>query len=294
VAVITNRLLHKPLKTIRKIVIFLIGGTILLVGIIMIVTPGPAFIVIPMGLGILAMEFVWARNLLKKAKVMFEKATNDWKSKNAPPVSQPVKETPPRVSISRDEINQLPLFKYEGQIHLIQTDSQASVAVSELRRERVLGFDIETRPTFRRGESYPPALMQLAGNSAVYVFQLLQLQDLKWFNDLFSDAGITKAGISLDYDIKKLRERQDFHAAGFVELSELSDKAGIQNNGLRGLAAILLGFRISKRAQRSNWSRPDLTREQMIYAATDAFICREIYLRLTQSSGLKFTSSASI
>ena len=282
-AFITNRLLHKPLKTIRKVVVFLVGGTVLLIGIIMIVTPGPAFIVIPMGLGILAVEFVWARNLLNKAKGMFEKAVNGWKSNNASPESQPIQVTPSYVSISRNEINKLPLFKYGGPIHLIQTDSQAAIAVGELRRERVLGFDIETRPTFRKGENYPPALLQLAGGSAVYVFQLLQLRNLKWFDDLFSDPMIIKAGVSLNHDIKKLKERQDFQPAGFVELSKLSDEAGIRNNGLRGLAAFLLGHRVSKGAQRSNWSRPDLTREQVVYAATDAFISREIYLRLTQS-----------
>jgi hypothetical protein len=280
---ISMRLLSKPLKQIRRVFILLIGGTVVLVGVVMLVTPGPAFLVIPAGLGILALEFVWARTLLKKAKAMFQNAGNGLGLGNSEPrASQSVQKTARTVSISRDEINRLPLFKYEGQIHLIQTDSQAAVAVNELRRERVLGFDIETRPTFRKGESYPPALLQLAGSSAVYVFQLLQLQDLKWFSDLFSDAGIIKAGVSLDHDIRKLRERQDFQDAGFVELSALSDAAGIKNNGLRGLAAILLKLRISKGAQRSNWSRPDLTREQIVYAATDAFISREIYLRLTQ------------
>jgi hypothetical protein len=281
---ISMRLLSKPLKQIRRVFVFLIGGTVVLVGVIMLVTPGPAFLVIPAGLGILALEFAWARNILKKAKAIFQQAGNGLKSGNAATqASQSVQKTARTVSISRDEINKLPLFKYEGQIHLIQTDSQVAAAVSELRRESVLGFDIETRPTFQKGESYPPALLQLAGSSAVYVFQLLQLQDVKWFADLFSDAGIIKAGVSLDHDIRKLRERQDFQDAGFVELSALSDAAGIKNNGLRGLAAILLKLRISKGAQRSNWSRPDLTREQIVYAATDAFISREIYLRLTQS-----------
>ena len=275
------RLLEKPLKQIRRVFVFLIGGTVVLVGVIMLVTPGPALVVIPAGLGILALEFVWARNILKKAKAMFQKAGSEWGHRNAAPkTSQPVQETVPKVSISRDEINKLPLFRYEGPIHLIQTDAQAVVAVNELRKERVLGFDIETRPTFTKGESYPPALLQLAGSSAVYVFQLLQLQDLKWFSDLFSEPGIIKAGVSLGHDIKKLKERQDFHEAGFVELSTLSDAAGIRNNGLRGLAAILLKCRISKGAQRSNWSRPDLSRDQILYAATDAFISREIYLRL--------------
>ena len=278
------RLLSKPLRQIRRVFISLIGGTVVLLGIIMLVTPGPAFIVIPAGLGILAIEFAWARSLLKRAKAMFQGVSNGRKTGNvSPQASRPAQETARIVSISRDDINKLPLFKYEGQVHLIQTDSQAAVAVSELCRERVLGFDIETRPTFRKGKSYPPALLQLAGSSAVYVFQLLQLQDLRWFGDLFSDARIIKAGVSLDHDIRKLKERQHFQEAGFVELSTLSDAAGIRNNGLRGLAAILLKLRVSKGAQRSNWSRPDLTREQIVYAATDAFISREIYLRLTEN-----------
>jgi ribonuclease D len=280
---ISMRLLHKPLKQLRRILVFLIGGTVVLVGVVMLVTPGPALLVIPAGLGILAIEFVWARKLLKKAKAMFQNAGNGWNRASASPqASRSVQKKALTVSISRDEINELPLFRYEGQVHLVRTDSEAVAAVSDLRREKVLGFDIETRPTFRKGENYPPALLQLAGSSAVYVFQLLQLQDLQWFKELFSDARIIKAGVSLDSDIRKLKERQDFQEAGFVELSTLSDAAGIRNNGLRGLAAILLKIRISKGAQRSNWSRPDLSREQIVYAATDAFISREIYLRLTE------------
>ena len=280
------RLLNKPLKQIRRVFVALIGGTVVVLGVIMLVAPGPAFIVIPAGLGILAIEFAWARRLLKRAKAMFQQVGNGWNAAGAtPPAAQPARETSRTISISRDDINKLPLFRYEGKIHLIQNDLEVAAAVSELRRERVLGFDIETRPSFQKGESYPPALLQLAGGSAVYVFQLLKLQDLKWFVDLFSDANIIKAGVSLDHDIRKLKERQDFQVAGFVELSTLSDAAGIRNNGLRGLAAILLGLRISKGSQRSNWSRPDLSREQIAYAATDAYISREIYLRLTRSQG---------
>ena len=214
------------------------------------------------------------KNLLKKVKALFRPKVHEEKPVRA------MRKATPRISISKEKINTLPIFKYNGKIHLVRNDAQAAAAVKELRRERVLGFDIETRPAFRKGESYPPALLQLAGHSAVYIFQLLALRDLKWFHEILSNAGIVKAGVSLDHDLKKLRERQAFQSAGFVELSELSDQAGIQNNGLRGLAAILLGVRISKGAQRSNWSRPDLSRDQILYAATDAFISREIYLRL--------------
>ena len=217
------------------------------------------------------------RNLLKKVKAIFRP-----KPPAAPLKSAPAHKPAALISISKEQINKLPLFKYEGKIHLVRNETQAAAAVKALRREHVLGFDIETRPAFRKGESYPPALLQLAGHSAVYIFQLLALRDLKWFHELFSNAAILKAGVSLDHDIKKLKERQAFQAAGFVEIADLSEQAGIQNKGLRGLAAILMGIRISKGAQRSNWSRPDLSRDQILYAATDAYICRELYLRLAR------------
>ena len=279
-------LLTKPFRYIRRIFIALIGGTVVLLGIIMLVAPGPAFIVIPSGLGILAIEFAWARRLMKKAKMMFQDQVNGRKNgffilprKNTPTLAVPRSNF-----ISRDEINRLPLFKYDGPIHLIRTDEQVVKAVSELRKEQILGFDIETRPSFQKGERHPPALLQLAGHSAVYIFQLLQLRDVAWFKDIFSDSAIIKAGVSIDHDIQKLKSRQDFREAGFVELSKLSDAAGIRNNGLRGLAAILLKRRISKGAQRSNWSRRELSREQLVYAATDAYISRAIYLCLSERS----------
>jgi tellurite resistance protein TerC len=60
------RLKHSPIA--RKIVVGVIGGTIVLVGIILIVMPGPAFVVIPIGLVILASEFAWARHVLRRGK----------------------------------------------------------------------------------------------------------------------------------------------------------------------------------------------------------------------------------
>jgi tellurite resistance protein TerC len=55
-------------KQIRKLVIFLIGISIVLIGCVLFFTPGPAIIVIPIGLAILATEFIWAKKLLKKFK----------------------------------------------------------------------------------------------------------------------------------------------------------------------------------------------------------------------------------
>ncbi|MFH1701898.1 MAG: PGPGW domain-containing protein [Nitrospirota bacterium] len=62
-----------PFRKIKRLIIGVIGFTILLIGIILIVLPGPAFIVIPAGLAILATEFAWARRLLKKVKQQIKK-----------------------------------------------------------------------------------------------------------------------------------------------------------------------------------------------------------------------------
>ncbi|HBA82665.1 MAG TPA: 3'-5' exonuclease domain-containing protein 2 [Verrucomicrobia bacterium] len=189
--------------------------------------------------------------------------------------------SPLKSHITRDEINALPLVKYSGPIRLISSDQEMQEVLPAILSENILGFDTETRACFTKGESYPPALVQLAGASMVYVIQLSRLKDLSWFSRIFSNDAILKAGVSLAYDIRKLREMHDFEPAGFVELAGLAGRAGIKNNGLRGLSALVLGFRITKGAQRSDWSRPTLSSAQLLYAATDAWASRALYLKLS-------------
>ena len=185
-----------------------------------------------------------------------------------------------RKSISKAEINLLPLGEYEGRIHLISTQEDLFDAVRELKKEKLLGFDIETRPAYSRGESYRPSLLQLAGMRAVYLFQLQDLEIPGGIEQLLSDPTILKTGVAIRDDISGLHELFHFEPEGFVELSSLASSLGYKNLGLRSLTACLLGFRISKGAQTSNWARRDLTNIQMRYAATDAWVGRELYKRL--------------
>jgi len=183
-------------------------------------------------------------------------------------------------NISKEDINRLPIGRWQGPVHLVTSDEMARRAIETLAGERVLGFDTETRATFRVGESYPPALVQLAAEKEVFIFRLAGLKRLGGLPALLSNPHVVKAGVSLAYDLKKLREMHEFSPAGFVELEKLTDAFGIVANGLRGMAAIVMGIRISKGAKCSNWSNPRLTHEQISYAATDAWACREIYVRL--------------
>lgn len=182
--------------------------------------------------------------------------------------------------LSRDEINDLPLGRYEGEIRLIQSDDELGPALSALQGENLLGFDTETRPVFEKGKSYLPALIQLAASDCVYLFQLKRLTWPNVLVDILTSADHLKSGVALAFDVKELQKIVPFEPSGFVELSQLAKEKGIGNNGLRGLTAYLLKFRISKRAKTSNWDRDDLTESQMRYAATDAWVSREIYLAL--------------
>ena len=189
---------------------------------------------------------------------------------------------PPSIKITKDEINALPMRAYEGTVQLVDTDAKVGPAVEALLEEDILGFDTESKPSFKRGENHPAALLQLGGASQVYLFQLLKLENLGPIWGLLANPEVSKVGVAIADDIKKLQERQPFHPAGFIEIADVTQQAGILNTGLRSLAGLLLGFRISKRAQVSNWAKADLSPAQVQYAATDAWVSRQLFLHMQQ------------
>lgn len=182
--------------------------------------------------------------------------------------------------MSKEEINACPMAGWTGSVNVVRTTDELAAAMAKLAGHDLLGFDTETRPAYSKGESYPPSLLQLASETDVFIFQFKQLGLAEPLRDLLSDPAIIKTGVGLDYDIRELRTISDFRAAGFVDLGDRAKKVGIKNHGLRGLAAVLLGFRISKGAQTSNWAKDVLTSHQVQYAATDAWVGRKLYLAL--------------
>jgi len=184
--------------------------------------------------------------------------------------------------MTKEEINSYPIRKWKGPVHLICSSRELTGAVKKLSREPVLGFDTETRPAFRKGQKYFPSLLQLAGENSVYLFHLKHLGLQEPLISILADPNIIKAGVSLGHDLRELKEMAPFEQAGFVGLGKMSKEKGIKNHGLRGLAAVVLELRISKSAQTSNWARDELTQSQIRYAATDAWVGRELYLKLLQ------------
>jgi len=172
--------------------------------------------------------------------------------------------------------------KYEGPIHVIRTEEELEHALQLLKGEKLLGFDTETRPAYTKGVYFPPTVLQLGTATDVFIFQLNHLGFPQPLIDILADPDIVKTGVAINFDISELVKIAHFEAAGFLELADWAKNIGIKNHGLRGLAAVLLGFRISKSAQTSNWANDVLTPAQVLYAATDAWVGRELYLKLQE------------
>jgi ribonuclease D len=186
------------------------------------------------------------------------------------------------LAISREEVSNLPIRRYEGDIHLVTTPRDLERAMADIRRESVVGLDTETRPAFTKGESHLPCLVQVGTARAVYLFQLQRVDCSAALTELLEAPGIVKAGIALAHDLRQLKLVFPFDPASVLDLGSIAKRHGIRQTGLRNLAGLFLGFRITKGTRTSNWAAPSLSAGQIGYAATDAWACRELYLCFQQ------------
>src|SRR5687768_15701295 len=121
-------------------------------------------------------------------------------------------------AISPEQMATLPIRRYEGDLRLVASAEALERELESIRREPVLGFDTETRPAFRSGESYPPSLLQLAGETAVWVVQLRGLDGFTGLRAVFEAENIVKAGVGVAEDLRQLRKLFAFEAAGTVDV----------------------------------------------------------------------------
>jgi len=184
--------------------------------------------------------------------------------------------------ISREDLSDLPIGRYEGSVRLIVVPADLQRAMRDICQESVVGFDIETRPAFRRGESYLPSLVQFATAGAVYLMQVQQQDYSAVMKKIFSSEKITKAGVSVADDLRNLKKLFEFRESAVVDLGKVAKRHGLKQTGVRNLAGIFLGKRIPKGVKTTNWAARRLTPQQIAYAATDAWVCRELYLLFKQ------------
>ena len=179
-------------------------------------------------------------------------------------------------------MSELPIRRYGGPVYVIEGQADLRHAMKDILDDVVVGFDTETRPAFRPGESYLPSLVQFATGRAVYLLRAQQ-QDLAGaMREILSSATVVKAGVSVTDDIRALRKIFEFDESSVIDLGLVAKRHGLKQTGVRNLAGIFLGLRITKGAQTTNWATARLTPQQVTYAATDAWVCRELYLRFRE------------
>jgi ribonuclease D len=185
-------------------------------------------------------------------------------------------------SISKEELNELPVESFNGEIIVVDYACDISKIIPFLKKQKVLGFDTETRPTFKKGEMNEVALLQLSTSKTAFLFRLNKTKLPQELVDILSDPEIIKVGVAIKDDILALKRLSKFTPEGFVEIQDKVKDFEIENFGLKKLSGLLLGFRISKAQQTSNWEADILTEAQIKYAATDAWVSLEIYNRLCE------------
>lgn len=181
--------------------------------------------------------------------------------------------------ISHEEVNALPLLRFEGKTFVISNNKGLYNTFDEINRASFVGFDTETKPNFIKGRSNSVALIQIALEKKVF---LIRINKTRLVNEIcsFFESGVCKIGIALHDDIKALRKVKMFDPREFINLNVLTAEMGIKNQGIRKLAGIILEGRVSKSQQLSNWENERLTGSQINYAATDAWVCWKMYAKL--------------
>ena len=183
-------------------------------------------------------------------------------------------------SITHEEIQNLPLFAYTGKVSVITEPAKLAKALKDVEKAGTLGFDTETRPAFVKGQRYKTALIQLASEEKVWLIRLQQTGFTPELLEFFQNDSVNKVGVGLRDDLIALQRLKHFHPKGFVELTSLTRTAGVEVESVKKLTGLLLGYRISKSAQTSNWEAPTLTEKQIEYASTDAWVCLQMYRKL--------------
>ena len=186
-------------------------------------------------------------------------------------------------TITKAEIAEMPKVAFEGRIFVIYTEADTDKAVEYLKTQHIVGVDTETRPSFKRGRSHKVALLQISTSDTCFLFRLNQIGMPASLEDfLMSD--VLKIGLSLKDDFMMLRRRKDLHAeqGNWIELQDYVGRFGIDDRSLQKIYANLFGKKISKAQRLSNWEAESLAEAQIMYAATDAWACVEIYKCLSE------------
>lgn len=191
-----------------------------------------------------------------------------------------------RETISKEEVNELPLVFFEGEIIVVDTEKKAKEAIKVLRKQKIVGIDTETKPSFKKGQSHKVALLQIATADQCFLFRLNKIDFPETLAAFLSRKSIQKIGLALRDDFIGLNKHYNFKPENIIDLQTIVNNYGILEKGLQKIFAIVFNQKISKSQRLSNWESEELTDKQQLYAATDAWAPLMIYQALKQARKL--------
>ena len=180
----------------------------------------------------------------------------------------------------KKDITLLPKESFKGRIFVIISEKESDKAVKYLLNQKIIGIDTETRPSFRRGQHYKVALLQVSTHDTCFLFRLNRIGITSSLKKLLEDCKVIKVGLSLKDDLRLLSKREDFTPGLFIDIQNEIKDIGIQDLSLQKIYANIFGMKIAKNQQLTNWEADALTEAQQLYAATDAWACIRIHEEL--------------
>jgi ribonuclease D len=188
--------------------------------------------------------------------------------------------------ISKEEVNELPIVNFGGEVKVIDHDDKVSEAIQILRQHNMVGIDTETKPSFKKGLLHKVSLLQISTEDICFLFRLNKIVFPKELGDFLSDKSVKKIGLALKDDFNGLNKHLRFKPENIVDLQSIVKSYGILELGLQKIFAIVFNQKISKSQRLTNWESPELTEQQQRYAATDAWAALMIYKQLMQEKKL--------
>lgn len=183
-------------------------------------------------------------------------------------------------------------LSFPGKIHLINTDQDLQSVTNALSCAKEFGFDTETRPSFKKGEVYQVALLQLATEQDAFIFRLHHVKKIDVIKLIFENPEVLKVGVAIRDDLKQLQKRFPFSPQNFIELQDIAKTKGLENFGLKGMTEEVLNQTITKGPKTTNWEARELTDRQILYAATDAWLGLRLYKAITNPDFKKTDQSS--
>lgn len=194
-------------------------------------------------------------------------------------------------TITNEQTAELPSAQFDGKIIIVTRDEQINAVCRDLAKQKVIGFDTETRPSFKAGVTNRVALLQLSTHNRCYLIRLCRMKLHNALLRILSSPDIVKIGADVAGDLRALHILRNFNERGFIDLQHIAGDWGVEEKSLRKMSAIVLGKRVSKAQRLSNWEASTLTPQQQMYAATDAWICIQIYEKLLSSPRITETET---